>query len=298
MRLTALRATTVLTAVAALSACAPSNASTENEMSSDGITVVASINQWGTLAEQIGGDVADTSSIITSTSTEAHDYEPTSADIAKIQTADIVIVNGAGYDEWAVKAAESSKASLINVAELSGVEHGDNLHIWFSSDSRKAAADALIGAYQQLDPDNAADFERGFNAWKAQENELNANIADAKATLNGTSYAATESVAEYLARDLGLDDATPTGYKQAAANESEPTPKDVTQFTEALNNGGISILVYNEQAHSELTHTITDSAEAAGVRTVAFTEQMPQEYNNLAEWMSALVEEFVSGAKA
>ena len=37
-------------------------------------------------------------------------------------------------------------------------------------------------------------------------------------------YAATESVGEYLADDMGLKDVTPKGYKQAAANESEPTP--------------------------------------------------------------------------
>lgn len=293
----ALRAGTALALIAALGACSPHNA-TDETTAAGNISIVASINQWGTLAQQIGGKAVTATSIITSTSAEAHDYEPTTSDIAKIQTADIIIVNGAGYDEWAVRASESSDATVINIAEASGYEHGDNPHIWFSAKARETAANAILKAYQTADASNADDYQHNFDAWETQENELASTITKVKATLDGAPYAATESVAEYLAADLGLTDATPTGYKQAAANESEPTPTDLTQFTSALGNGSISVLIYNEQAHSELTHTITDSAEAADVPTVAFTEQMPQEYGSLAEWMSALVEEIADSAQA
>lgn len=292
----ALRASTALALIAALGACSPHNAT--NETAADGnISIVASINQWGTLAQQIGGEDVTATSIITSTSAEAHDYEPTTSDIAKIQTADIIIVNGAGYDEWAVKASESSDAIVINIAEASGYGHGDNPHIWFSAKARETAASAILKAYQAADANNADDYQRNFDAWESQENELASTITKVKNALDGAPYAATESVAEYLVADLGLTDATPIGYKQAAANESEPTPTDLTQFTSALGNDSISVLIYNEQTHSELTHTITHAAEEAGVPTVAFTEQMPQKYGSLAEWMSALVEEITDSAQ-
>ena len=63
--------------------------------------------------------------------------------------------------------------------------------------------------------------------------------------------AATESVAEYLAGDLGLKDATPTGYMRATANESEPTPTDIKQFTDMLEAGKVGLLVVNIQEETE-----------------------------------------------
>ena len=38
------------------------------------ITVVASINQWGSLAEQIGGTDVNVTSILSSTNVDAHDF--------------------------------------------------------------------------------------------------------------------------------------------------------------------------------------------------------------------------------
>ena len=52
-------------------------------------TVVASVNQWGSLAQQLGGPCATVTSLINSTSADPHDYEPTPADLAKLSRADI-----------------------------------------------------------------------------------------------------------------------------------------------------------------------------------------------------------------
>lgn len=115
------------------------------------IEVVASVNQWGTVAKTLGGDNVNVTSIINSTNVDAHDYEPTTSDIAKLQKAQVIIVNGAGYDAWAVKAAQSAKATVVNAAEVGGVKDGDNPHIWFSADVRKAMAQAITDAYAKAD---------------------------------------------------------------------------------------------------------------------------------------------------
>ena len=41
-------------------------------------------------------------------------------------------------------------------------------------------------------------------------------------------------MAWYLADDLKMTDATPKGYAQASANESEPTPADIKDFQDTL----------------------------------------------------------------
>ena len=102
----------------------------------------------GAPSQQLGGSGVQVTSIINSTNVDAHDYEPTTSDIAKLQKARIVIVNGAGYDSWAVKAAQSAKSQVINAAEIGGVKNGGNPHVWFSAAVRKAVAQAITRAYE------------------------------------------------------------------------------------------------------------------------------------------------------
>ena len=256
------------------------------------IEVVASVNQWGTVAKTLGGDNVNVTSIINSTNVDAHDYEPTTSDIAKLQKAQVIIVNGAGYDAWAVKAAQSAKATVVNAAEVGGVKDGDNPHIWFSADVRKAMAQAITDAYAKADSAKKSDFDKLNDQWMTEEGNVEGKIAEVKQKSDGLAYAATESVASYLAEDMGLADATPSGYAQATANESEPTPTDIKQFTDALKAGEIKLLVVNTQEESELTGKITNAAKSANVPMVNLTEQMPGQYDSLTAWMESLVDAF------
>lgn len=256
------------------------------------IEVVASVNQWGTVAKTLGGDNVNVTSIINSTNVDAHDYEPTTSDIAKLQKAQVIIVNGAGYDAWAVKAAQSAKATVVNAAEVGGVKDGDNPHVWFSADVRKAMAQAITDAYAKADSAKKSDFDKLNDQWMTEEGNVEGKIAEVKQKSDGLAYAATESVASYLAEDMGLADATPSGYAQATANESEPTPTDIKQFTDALKSGEIKLLVVNTQEESELTGKITNAAKSANVPMVNLTEQMPEQYDSLTAWMEGLVDAF------
>ena len=256
------------------------------------IEVAASVNQWGTVAKALGGDNVNVTSIINSTNVDAHDYEPTTSDIAKLQKAQVIIVNGAGYDAWAVKAAQSANATIVNAAAVGGVNDGENPHVWFSADVRKAVAQAITEAYEQADAAKKNDFDKMNDQWAAEENNVESKIAEVKQKTDGLAYAATESVASYLAEDMGLADATPSGYARATANESEPTPTDIKQFTDALKAGEIKLLVVNTQEESELTGKITDAAKSVEVPMVELTEQMPEQYDSLTDWMAALVDAF------
>lgn len=275
--------------LASVAACGRGQLTSEK---SGTIEVVASVNQWGTVAKTLGGDNVNVTSIINSTNVDAHDYEPTTSDIAKLQKAQVIIVNGAGYDAWAVKAAQSAKATVVNAAEVGGVKDGDNPHIWFSADVRKAMAQAITDAYAKADSAKKSDFDKLNDQWMTEEGSVEGKIAEVKQKSDGLAYAATESVASYLAEDMGLADATPSGYAQATANESEPTPTDIKQFTDALKAGEIKLLVVNTQEESELTGKITNAAKSANVPMVNLTEQMPEQYDSLTAWMEGLVDAF------
>lgn len=275
--------------LASVAACGSGQSTSEKNGT---IEVAASVNQWGTVAKALGGDNVNVTSIINSTNVDAHDYEPTTSDIAKLQKAQVIIVNGAGYDAWAVKAAQTANAIIVNAAEIGGVNDGENPHVWFSADVRKAVAQAITEAYEQADAAKKNDFDKMNDQWTAEENNVESEIAEVKQKTDGLAYAATESVASYLAEDMGLADATPSGYARATANESEPTPTDIKQFTDALKAGEIKLLVVNTQEESELTGKITDAAKSVEVPMVELTEQMPKQYDSLTDWMAALVDAF------
>ena len=169
---------------------------------------------------------------------------------------------------------------------------GENPHVWFSADVRKAVAQAITEAYEQADAAKKSDFDKLHDQWKSEENNVESKIAEVKQKSDGLAYAATESVASYLAEDMGLTDATPSGYARATANESEPTPTDIKQFTDALKAGEIKLLVVNTQEESELTGKITNAAKSANVPMVELTEQMPEQYDSLTAWMESLVDAF------
>lgn len=275
--------------LASVAACGSGQSTSEKNGT---IEVAASVNQWGTVAKALGGDNVNVTSIINSTNVDAHDYEPTTSDIAKLQKARVIIVNGAGYDAWAVKAAQTANATIVNAAEVGGVNDGENPHVWFSADVRKAVAQAITEAYEQADAAKKNDFDKMNDQWAAEENNVESKIAEVKQKTDGLTYAATESVASYLAEDMGLTDATPSGYARATANESEPTPTDIKQFTDALKAGEIKLLVVNTQEESELTGKITDAAKSVEVPMVELTEQMPEQYDSLTAWMEGLVDAF------
>ena len=64
------------------------------------VKVVAAENFWGDIARQVGGSHVDVTSIVSDPSTDPHQYESDARDAAAVADADLVIVNGAGYDDF------------------------------------------------------------------------------------------------------------------------------------------------------------------------------------------------------
>ena len=162
---------------------------------------------------------------------------------------------------------------------------------------RSNTAEAITAAYQKADPSHKDDYAKFNKDWHAKEDQLESKIKDTSSKTENLPYAATESVAWYLADDLKMTDATPKGYAQASANESEPTPADIKDFQDTLKAGFIKMFVFNSQEANSTTDQITGAAKDANVPIVELAEQMPKQYTNLLDWMSALVDQFAAAVK-
>lgn len=261
-------------------------------------TVVVSVNQWQSIVSRVAGRAAHVSAILTNSGVDAHDYEPDADDQSRLASADIVVVNGAGYDEWATRAAQSGHAQIIDAARLVGVKDGDNPHIWFASRARTAVAKAVRTTLEKREPDRRKALQASYAQWQGDEDRLDLKIAAIRHSLQGAKegrpirYAASEAVAYYLARDLGLSDATPAGYTNATQNDSEPAPSDMRAFDTLLSQRRVRFLIVNTQEESKTTQQLLASARKGGVPIVRLTETRPRHFSTTISWISSLVDEF------
>ena len=75
------------------------------------------------MCSQLGGSCVNVTSIVTDPNADPHEYESSAADARDIANARFVIVNGVGYDDWALKllsANNNPNQTVLNVANLLG----------------------------------------------------------------------------------------------------------------------------------------------------------------------------------
>src|ERR1017187_9921428 len=109
-----------------------SNHTSSSSTNSSGvIQVVAAENFWGSLITQLGGTRVSVVSIVSDPNADPHEYESNTANAIAIADARLVIVNGAGYDDWALQLISASNTPhqiVLNVQELINQPTGANPH--------------------------------------------------------------------------------------------------------------------------------------------------------------------------
>lgn len=258
--------------------------------SSGRIDVVAAEDFWGSIAEQLGGDQVEVTSIITNPAADPHDYEPNSEDAREMAATEVAIVNGIGYDQWAQKLIDANPTSgrtVLDVGDVLGLEAGDNPHQWYSPTSVHRVIDQITTAYKQADPDHAAYFEQRKRQFEAQGlAEYDDLIAAIKARYAGVAVGASESIFEPLALALGLKLITPPGFFDAVAEGTEPSPKEKAETDAQVEDGEIAVWVYNNQNATPDVQRLNDAAAAAGVPVATVTETLTPEGASFQAWMS------------
>jgi zinc/manganese transport system substrate-binding protein len=254
----------------------------------ESIRVVVSVNQWGDVVQQLGGRCTEVTTIINGGDVDPHDFEPTPADSAAFEKADLVVVNGLDYDHWAEDAAASAGSPpVVNAGEVVGLTEGDNPHIWYGPQYVEQVSAAVTAELKALEPAAASYFDTRATLWADQLKPLLDEIATLKATAAGKTYAATESVFDDTAEAIGLEDVTPSGYRNAAANESEPAPGDVKAFEDLLRGDTVNVLVYNTQTEGSVPEQLRSVAEGAEVPVVEVTESVPPGQASFVAWQLA-----------
>jgi zinc/manganese transport system substrate-binding protein len=243
----------------------------------DPVVVVVSVSQWGDIVEELGGDCAEVTTIVSGSSVDPHEFEPSPADLAAFDDAQLVVVNGLDYDPWASDAVDAVASSLptIDAGEIAGRAQGDNPHLWYDPSAVRAVADAVTRELRALSPPARPYFDARHVEWTASMTPYLDEVSRLAGEIDGhVTYAATEPVFEYMADALTLVDRTPAGYAQAAATETDPAPGDINALVDVLEDGA-DLLIVNPQTEGAITAQIREAGEKAGVPIVDITESPP-----------------------
>jgi zinc/manganese transport system substrate-binding protein len=296
-----------------LAGCASGSASPSQDAgaaSSDGVVeVVASTDVYGDIAKQIGGDDVEVTSIIDSPDKDPHEYPATSRDQLALSTADIVIQNGGGYDDFIDTMIEAlpggASPVLLNASDISGYDQepaeGEfNEHMWYDLPTMEKLVAQIADELAKADPDQASVFEANEQAYTARLDEVAAAEAAVEPEGAGKGVAITEPVPLYLTAAMGLENRTPDEFSEAI-EEGTDVPADVLKETLALfEEKRVAALVYNAQTTGATTDQVVAAAQAAGVPVVPVTETLPADLpagSGYIEWMTENVDAVASAIR-
>jgi zinc/manganese transport system substrate-binding protein/manganese/iron transport system substrate-binding protein len=173
-----LAVTVVLVALLA-AGCAGSGRS-GNDRAGGEPRVVATTTQVADLAANVGGDQVRVTSLL-KPGIDAHDFEPSPADIETIARADLVVRNGVGLDAWLDDVIESSGFDGPVVDASQGVRlrraGGEpDPHIWQNPRNAEVMAANIERGLAAAEPAAAATFRANLDAYTKKLQALDAEV--------------------------------------------------------------------------------------------------------------------------
>jgi zinc/manganese transport system substrate-binding protein len=256
------------------------------------LKILAAESVYGEVAGAIAGGRAAVTSVLSSPRQDPHDFEARPSTARAVAGADIVVLNGAGYDPWmqnlvAASAAPGSPVGrdVIVVSDLVHAPAGANPHLWYDPATMPVLARALALALTRHDPAGAAAYQQNLQGFLAGTAMLQARIGALRQAFNGAPVAATEPVFDDMARVLGLH-MQGVRFQLATMNGTEPRASDVAAIESDLKQHRVRALISNRQVTSAATQRLLGLAQQAGIPVVAITETLPpgQTYTG---WMLA-----------
>jgi len=235
------------------------------------LNVVTSIFPVYDMARAVGGGNV-TLSLLTPPGTEAHTFEPTPADIVRLEKAAVFIYNGADMEPWVSDILAGVKNPDLLVVDTSrGItllkgyvregndEEGVDPHIWLDVDNAKKQIDAIAAAFETKDPAHAADFRAGAETYKKKLDEVDVLYRE------GLGHCETNMIVSsghfafgYLAARYGFTYTSVYGLSP----DAEPTPARMAEIVNLVKEEKTRYLFAEEMLDPRLPDSIREEPGA------------------------------------
>jgi zinc/manganese transport system substrate-binding protein len=274
-----------------LTGCTSSYAFGTADPVSGAVVAVGAENEYADVIQQVGGKYVQVNAILSNPNTDPHTFEASASVARLLNSAQLVVQNGVGYDTFMntiENAVPSSSRKVLAVQQLLGLpDSTPNPHLWYKPGTMAAVAIAIAADLGALRPAHAALFEANAAAFVRSLTPWTSAIAALAAQYPGTPVATTEPVADYLLQAAGADIKTPWAFQADIMNGTDPSAQDVTIERSLFTQHEVKVFLYNQQVTDSLTESFIALARASGIPVVGVYETMPVPGYHYQSWMQA-----------
>ena len=250
------------------------------------LQVIASFSILGDMANEIGGEHVSITTLV-GPDGDTHVYEPTPADVQALAKADLLIVNGLGFEGWLERLSTAASFKGITVVATNGItplsleehheeaeihedeeehghghhHHGDkDPHAWHSLTNGAVYASNIEEGLSAADPSNAAVYRENGERYRA---EITALDQETRLSLEALPEERRKIVTPhdafgYFADSHDLIFLAPQGL----STESEASAADVAALIRQIRDERISAIFVENVADSRLIEQITRETDA------------------------------------
>lgn len=193
---------------------------------------------------------------------EPHEWEPSIREIEKIQTADVIIINGLGFEHWIhdieftnsnVKIVDTSK-NFSTESSLLDSDNTKNPHIWLNPVFAKIQVQNIADGFSQIDPSNKKSYQQNADEYILKLGSLDSKIK--KQLQNCKSdFITYHDAFYYFALQYGLNQYT---IVKSNDHHFEPNPKNLEKLINLSKNLGIKVIFGEEYSNLNTVQIIAN----------------------------------------
>jgi len=259
----------LLTATTVLALILASCSSNDDANSSGSMTVVTAFYPIQEAASRVGGESMEVFNL-TPPGAEPHDLELTPDGVARIQSADVVLYLGGGFQpalEDALSGAEGETVDLLAGLDTLPPPPGEtekglsvDPHAWLAPTLYAEMVSEVAEALVEADPDSTSTFRANAKAFEADIEQVDLRYREGLAHCQRHTIVTSHEAFGYLASAYGLTQEPITGLSP----EAEPGPARLAELKELVKREGITTIFTEELVSPKVAQTL---AEEAGVHT-------------------------------
>ena len=247
-----------------------------------GITVYTTVFPLYDFARNIGGGLVEVIEFIPS-GDDPHTWEPSAADIEKLEEADVFIYSGLGMEHWVEAVLEvvtNKNLLLVNASEgivpldeegyaNEDFHHGDHAghghehdpHVWLSVKNARIQVKNITNAFIETDPDNLFEYKANYDAYAGELADLDEKFEDMIADSMTKDIVVTHKAFGYLCHEYGLNQVAAGGF----SFDEEPSPADVAAAINFIRKNNIKAVFYEASEDSKVAQVISSETGAQAI---------------------------------
>lgn len=280
-----------------LGGCTGKGPGTEEKEGEEPLKVITTIFPYYDFTRQIAGDMVDLELIIPA-GMDSHSFEPTPADMRKIQEADVLICNGGAMEHWVSEVLEAIDRTDMNVvvmmdyveaveeeivegmeeethdhshkeshdegSALEGRDHEEEAeydeHIWTSPVNAITFTKVIANALSNADPAHKKEYEAGRDRYEKELLRLHEGFQEvAKNRKRNTIIIGDKFPFRYLTEEYGFH------YRAAfsgCSTDTEPSPKTIAYLIHKVREENIPVVYYLELSSHRVSEIISEETGA------------------------------------